>query len=106
MKNLLYHLYMNIVPADILNSIPFLGLRLYSYPSLLDSGVFIVYHLTRFGIGSRPKFIALVFLVGSVILFSLFIIGASQFDLSVLAQQAGIISNLHYEIFICLYGNS
>ena len=31
---------------------------------------FIVYHLTRFGIGPRPKFLALVFLIGSVALFS------------------------------------
>lgn len=29
----------------------------------------IVYHLIRFGIGSRPKAIALVFLIGSFILF-------------------------------------
>jgi len=29
----------------------------------------IVYHLIRFGIGSRPKMIALVFLIGSFILF-------------------------------------
>ncbi|MEK7217461.1 MAG: hypothetical protein AAB374_01640 [Patescibacteria group bacterium] len=81
---------MNIVPADILNSIPFFGIAIV-FISLVYwiPAFFIVYHLTRFGIGSRPKFIALVFLVGSVILFSLFIIGASQFDLSVLAQQAG-----------------
>ena len=81
---------MNIVSADTLNSIPFLGIGIvfltlvYWIPAF-----FIVYHLTRFGISSRPKFIALLFFIGSVILFSLFIVGVSQLDLSVLAQQAG-----------------
>lgn len=81
---------MNIVPANILNSIPFLGIAivflalLYWVPAF-----FIVYHLTRFGVGPRPKFIALVFLVGSVLLFSMFIITVSRLDLAVLVQQAG-----------------
>lgn len=81
---------MSIFPANILNSIPFLGIAIvflaliYWIPAF-----FIVYHLTRFGIGSRPKFIALVFLVGSVVLFSMFIIGASQLDLTALTQQVG-----------------
>jgi hypothetical protein len=30
---------------------------------------FIVYHLTRFGIGSRPKIMALAFFIGSILLF-------------------------------------
>ena len=81
---------MSIFPANILNSIPFFGIVIvflalvYWIPTF-----FVVYHLIRFGIGPRPKFIALVFLIGSVILFSLFIIGASQIDLTALAQQVG-----------------
>ena len=59
---------MNIVSADTLNSIPFLGIGI----------VFLtlVYWIPAF-------------FIGSVILFSLFIVGVSQLDLSVLAQQAG-----------------
>ena len=81
---------MNIVPADILNLIPFGGIAvvffslIYWVPSF-----FIIYHLTRFGIGTRPKLIALIFFIGSIILFSIFIISASRLDLSGLTQQAG-----------------
>ncbi len=44
----------------------------------------IVYHLIRFGIGNRPKIIAIVFLVGSFILFvaatTSFVVAALQFQ--------------------------
>lgn len=88
--DVIYYFYMSVIPSNILNAIPFFGIAIvflalvYWVPTF-----FIIYHLTRFGIGSRPKFLALVFLVGSVILFSLFIIRASQLDLTVLVQQVG-----------------
>lgn len=88
--DVVYYFYMSVIPSNILNSIPFLGIAIvflalvYWIPAF-----FLVYHLIRFGIGSRPKFLALIFLVGSVILFSMFIIGASQLDLTALTQQVG-----------------
>ncbi|HVZ11144.1 MAG TPA: hypothetical protein VG941_01895 [Candidatus Paceibacterota bacterium] len=66
-----------------LSAIPFLaillilGALIYWVPSF-----FLVYHLTRFGIGIRPRIIALVFLVGAVILFGLLIAFAARIDLS------------------------
>lgn len=41
---------------------------------------FILYHLTRFGIGLLPKRLALLFLVGAIILFSASLIFALKAD--------------------------
>jgi hypothetical protein len=41
---------------------------------------FIVYHLTRFGIGPVPKLFALVFLFGALMLFSLTLLAYSRID--------------------------
>ncbi|MBP9821963.1 MAG: hypothetical protein KBC81_00730 [Candidatus Pacebacteria bacterium] len=88
LKELLYHLCMNIVPADIINSIPFglIALILFSLAYWVPS-FFVTYHLTRFGIGIRPKLIALIFFGGSVIFFTLFVISINRLDLSLVAQQ-------------------
>ncbi|OGN00308.1 MAG: hypothetical protein A2736_00865 [Candidatus Yanofskybacteria bacterium RIFCSPHIGHO2_01_FULL_41_27] len=37
---------------------------------------FIVYHLVRFGIGTKPKFIAFIFMMGSLLLFTAFVYAA------------------------------
>ncbi len=42
---------------------------------------FIVYHLTRFGIGPRPKLLAFIFMVGAVVLFTGFVHAASTVSL-------------------------
>lgn len=51
--------------------------------SLLYWGVVFItlYHLNRFGIGVQPKRLSLIFLFGSVILFSATIILYTQVDL-------------------------
>ncbi len=38
----------------------------------------IIYHLIRFGIGAKPKLLALVFFIGSVLLFVLALFAFSQ----------------------------
>ena len=87
---MLYHLDMNIVPVNILNSIPFWGIIVVFFSIVYwVLSFFIIYHLTRFGIGARPKLIALIFFIGSIVLFSIFIISASRLDLNTLFQQAG-----------------
>lgn len=42
---------------------------------------FIVYHLTRFGISTKPKIIAFVFFMGSAFLFMQLIYSFNQIDL-------------------------
>ena len=46
----------------------------------------ILYHLTRFGIGTKPKKFAAIFLLGSVILFVLSLILYMNTDFSTLSQ--------------------
>jgi len=43
---------------------------------------FIIYHLTRFGIGSQPKIMALIFFLGSAVLFTAVLVAYTQIDLS------------------------
>lgn len=42
---------------------------------------FIIYHLTRFGVGLKPKIIAFVFFMGSALLFMQLIYSFNQIDL-------------------------
>ena len=66
-----------------MENIPFL-------PILLSLGLavywinafFIVYHLTRFGVGPKPKVLALVFFVGSCALFGVAAVLYSRIDLA------------------------
>ncbi len=44
---------------------------------------FILYHLMRFGIGTRPKQAALICLIGSISIFFLFIVGFVFLSLNV-----------------------
>lgn len=56
----------------------------------------IIYHLVRFGIGNRPKIIALVFLAGS---FILFIVATTSFVVASLKFKSiisSIVSELSY----------
>ncbi len=46
----------------------------------------ILYHLTRFGVGVQPKRFAAIFLVGSVILFSLSIVAYLNVDIAPLIK--------------------
>lgn len=50
----------------------------------------ILYHLTRFGIGTEPKKIAIIFLLGSISIFSISIILFAGIDISTLGQRLGI----------------
>jgi len=45
---------------------------------------FIIYHLTRFGIGVKPKIFALIFFVGSMLLFITAIFLFNQIDFTTL----------------------
>jgi hypothetical protein len=74
---------MTFLPADILSKIPFIGIAVV-FISLVYwvPAFFLFYHLTRFGIGTRPKQIAFVFMIGSVVIFSVFMIALSQVDFS------------------------
>ncbi len=47
---------------------------------------FIFYHFTRFGIGTLPKRLAALFLVGAVILFSISLLFFSTLDLNPLMR--------------------
>ncbi len=47
---------------------------------------FIFYHLTRFGIGTLPKRLAALFLVGAVTLFSIALLFFTQIDLNPLMR--------------------
>jgi hypothetical protein len=45
--------------------------------------VFVIfYHLTRFGIGTQPKRFAAIFLLGSVLIFGVFILAFANIDVS------------------------
>ncbi len=41
---------------------------------------FIIYHLTRFGIGTKPKIIAFIFFIGSAFLFMQLVYSFNQID--------------------------
>lgn len=41
---------------------------------------FIIYHLIRFGVGPRPKIFAMIFFIGSAVLFMAFISAYNQFS--------------------------
>jgi hypothetical protein len=58
-----------------------LGLFFFLY---WTSAFFVVYHLTRFGIGPVPKLFALVFLLGSMLLFSMTMLAYARVDFSAL----------------------
>jgi hypothetical protein len=45
----------------------------------------LLYHLTRFGVGTQPKRFAAVFFVGSVVLFSAAILAYGNVDFNTLA---------------------
>jgi len=51
---------------------------------------FIIYHLTRFGIGTYPKLIALVFFAGSVALFAAVLITFGRMDVTAAMEQFNI----------------
>ncbi|HAU07537.1 MAG: hypothetical protein UW46_C0013G0010 [Candidatus Yanofskybacteria bacterium GW2011_GWF1_44_227] len=46
---------------------------------------FIIYHLVRFGIGVKPKVVALIYFVGAIILYTLVSSGVSQLSFDGLA---------------------
>ena len=46
----------------------------------------IIYHFSRFGIGTQPKKLAAIFLMGSVVLFCTSVIFYNNLDLSTLPQ--------------------
>ena len=48
---------------------------------------FIIYHLTRFGIGQKPKVIAFIFFMGSAFLFMQLIYSFNQIDLRVILNN-------------------
>ncbi len=54
----------------------------------------IVYHLIRFGIGTKPKILAFIFFIGSFALFVIAINAYSQIDWQKILQQ--IIQKIHY----------
>jgi hypothetical protein len=59
----------------------------------------ILYHLTRFGIGTQPKKFSAVFLLGSIVLF--FISGSlfARLDTSALGQEfANFLNNSNFSI--------
>ncbi len=58
----------------------------------------ILYHLTRFGIGTLPKRIAAIFLLGSVALFSVSVILFASLDMNNLGQQFGKLGNNVFSI--------
>jgi len=47
----------------------------------------IIYHLIRFGVGVRPKILALTFFIGSFVLFVMVIVAYSQVDWKGILQQ-------------------
>jgi hypothetical protein len=57
--------------SDIVLNLPFLlilvGILFVVY---WVNAFFLMYHLVRFGIGPRPKLLALIFFIGSIVLFA------------------------------------
>lgn len=53
----------------------------------------IFYHLTRFGIGTLPKKIATIFLMGSVVLFCLNFLFFSSINFNVLKDRVSLLVN-------------
>jgi hypothetical protein len=43
---------------------------------------FIVYHLVRFGVGTKPKLVALIYFAGAILLYTVVSNGISQIDFS------------------------
>lgn len=73
----------------ILNLIPFsllLGVLLFLVYWV--QAFFILYHLVRFGIGAQPKIVALLFFMGSIVLFMATTFAYSQVDLSSAISRA------------------
>ena len=70
---------------DFIAKFPF-GLILFVFAFLVFwvQAFFIIYHLTRFGIGPRPKFMALLFFVGSILLFMGVIVSYQRVDMPLL----------------------
>lgn len=67
--------------SGFITNFPFLTAILTAFFLLYWTNVFfIVYHLTRFGIGPVPKLFALVFLLGSILLFSLAVLVYGRVD--------------------------
>lgn len=68
---------MSLLPGPILRLAAIVILVLYWL-----NVFFIIYHLVRFGIGTKPKIIALVFFIGSMFLFADLVVSISQADLT------------------------
>jgi RsiW-degrading membrane proteinase PrsW (M82 family) len=47
----------------------------------------VIYHLLRFGIGAKPKLLALIFFIGSFILFLAVLVAFSQVNWQTILQQ-------------------
>jgi len=70
---------------NLFSSIPFaLALLGLGFLFFIVQVFFITYHLIRFGIGSKPKIIALIFFSGSWLLFVTLVIMWLRVDLSMI----------------------
>ena len=97
LEEAVYNEDMTFLPADIISKIPFVGIAVV-FISLVYwvPAFFLFYHLVRFGIGTRPKQIAFVFMIGSVIIFSIFMFVLSQLDLTASLQP--FVDSIHLVI--------
>ena len=55
------------MPPELLSSLPTI-LFLLAVVAYWIGAFIILYHLIRFGIGNRPKIIALIFFIGSIVI--------------------------------------
>lgn len=58
----------------------------------------IFYHLVRFGIGTQPKRLALIFLIGSGVLYCLSVIALFSIDMAALRELLGRFSGSSYNV--------
>jgi hypothetical protein len=60
----------------------------------------IIYHLVRFGVGINPKIIAMIFFIGSMLLFMITVSAFNQINLSDLAANFNILNILNIDTVI------
>ena len=74
--------------TEFINSFPFASVLVDGFFLLYWVNVFfIVYHLTRFGIGPVPKLFAMLFLLGAIGLFSATMLAYSRVDFAALSAN-------------------
>lgn len=92
--NIVYYKYMNFVSTKLI----FAAVILFLFLVYWAFNFIIIYHLTRFGIGTQPKKFAAIFLFGSIILFFLSVFLFAGLDINTIKHQLVKVGNSAFNI--------